>query len=185
MSQNGNCGNVIRSSRLTWSNASWSTFAQTGCSKHLQKVVLSFFFPILDQSSFTFPQVFMAHGVQSVCCRLSFLPGKTHFRNKLWSVEWAYKTLLNDAKINTNLCKNSTDVIVALFEIFYRSLRLAVVPTVVDDDKSQVKTATHLKQSVSLLLRPVLIMQVLMVLQVGVGRHVDSLIHVAHTSIEQ
>jgi len=50
-----------------------------------------------------------------------------------------------------------------------------VIPAVVNDNESQAKPMTQLKQSVSLVLGPVLIVQVLVILQVRVGWHVHSL----------
>jgi len=82
-----------------------------------------------------------------------------------------------------HLCQNSTDVVVAFFEIFNRPLRLAVVPAVVNDDEAQIKTATELKQSVGLVLGPVLVVQVLMILEVRVGRYVNRLMRNVHITI--
>ena len=78
-------------------------------------------------------------------------------------------------KTQQDLCKDSTDVVVSFFEILDWTLWLGVVPAVVNDNEAQVKPTTQLKESVSLVLGPALIMQVLVVLEVRVGRHVHSL----------
>ena len=55
------------------------------------------------------------------------------------------------------------------------------VPPVVDDDKTKVKPVAHLIQVVRLLARPVVIMQVLLVLYVRVDRDVHRLVTGQHS----
>jgi len=50
-----------------------------------------------------------------------------------------------------------------------------LLPAVVNDNEAQIETTTKLKQPVGVLLGPVLIVQVLMILEVGIGRYVNTL----------
>ena len=80
-----------------------------------------------------------------------------------------------------HLGEDIVDAVVPLLHVLDAACTEACrVPPVVDDDKAQVKPVAHLIQVVRLLARPVVIMQVLLVLYVRVHRDVHRLVTGQH-----
>ncbi len=88
----------------------------------------------------------------------------------------SFKYLASHIKLNCYLGEYITDVVVSLFQVLHAAILvlLPVVP-VVDDDEAKVKSFTEVKQVVSLLPRPVFVVKMLLIFQIGICRNIHGL----------
>lgn len=79
--------------------------------------------------------------------------------------------------VSAYLGQHITDIVISLLDIFNASgLVLVSIPAILNNGEAQIKPLTQLQQMVRLLARPVVVMEMLLILQVRVGRHINSLL---------
>lgn len=79
--------------------------------------------------------------------------------------------------VSAYLSQHITDIVISLLDIFNASgLVLVSIPAILNNGKAQIKPLTQLQQMVRLLAGPVVVMEMLLILQVRVGRHINSLL---------
>ena len=85
-----------------------------------------------------------------------------------------------------HLGESVTDAVVSLLQVFHAALAVALlIPAVMHHDEADIKALAEVKEMVSFLPRPALIMQMLLVLQVRIHRNIHNLSKKIHRHMKK